>query len=178
VTLSDDLVRIAEAARAYGVVTGVLAAEPKGGARAYLVALEGGQAPRWAALDTDARLLDRREAVRDVAAIVAMCEIVSEVAGGGHLDELRRQLVRVRIVENPPGVEDAERSALALEHVLGAPPRLASPAFLDAVGAATLELERTLGQLTSPFTEALRDATGVVDEFVRDVEQSYVVALR
>ena len=176
--LTDDLVRIAEAASAHGVVTGVLAAEPRGSLRVYLVALEGADAPRWAALDDDARLLDRRETVRDVAAIVAMCEIAAEVAGGGDLDELRQQLVQLRIVENPPGIEDAERSALALEHVLGTPPRLASPAFLDAVGAATLELERTLGELSSPFAEALRSATGVVDDFVRDVEQGYLVALR
>lgn len=176
--LRDDLVRIAEAAGAHGVVTGVLAAEPKGGVRAYLVALEGAEAPRWVALDDESRLLDRRETVREVAAIVAMCEIAAEVAGGGDLEELRQQLVQLRIVENPPGIEDAERSALALERVLGAPPRLASPAFLDAVGAATLELERSLGELRSPFAEALRGSTGVVDDFVRDVEQGYVLALR
>ena len=47
---------------------------------------------------------------------------------------LRSQLAQVRMVEQPPGIEEAEEAALALERVIGAPPRVASPAYLDAVG--------------------------------------------
>jgi hypothetical protein len=61
--------------------------------------------------------------------------------------------------------------------VLGAPPRLATPAFLDEVGAATVLLERALGETTSPFSSAIRGATGAVDEFVREVERDYGVSL-
>jgi hypothetical protein len=61
---------------------------------------------------------------------------------------------------------------------VGAPPRVASPAYLDEVGAATLELERALGEQASPFASALRASTAVVDEFVREVESRYRVELR
>jgi hypothetical protein len=91
---------------------------------------------------------------------------------------LRAQLVQVRMVEQPPGIEDAEAAALALELAVGSPPRLASPAYLDEVGAATLTLERALGELSSPFSEALRAGTGAVDAFVRDVERGYLTDLR
>jgi hypothetical protein len=61
--------------------------------------------------------------------------------------------------------------------VVGAPPRVASPTYLDDVGTATLALERALGNLTSPFSEALRAGTGAVDEFVREVERAYKLDL-
>ena len=61
--------------------------------------------------------------------------------------------------------------------MLGAPPRLATPAFLDEVGAATVALERALGESSSPFLAAIRGATGAVDEFVREVERDYGATL-
>ena len=77
----------------------------------------------------------------------------AELAGGGDLDELRARLAQVRMTEQPPGIEEAEEAALELERVIGAPPRVASPAYLDEVGAATLALERALGEFESPFCE-------------------------
>jgi hypothetical protein len=63
---------------------------------------------------------------------------------------------------------------LALQRVLGATPRLATPAFLDEVGAATLRLEQALGESgTSPFAEAMKHATRAVDDFTIDVEANY-----
>jgi hypothetical protein len=115
--------------------------------------------------------------VRDTASIVAMCELAEDLAGGGDLEQLRGELARVRIVEQPPGIEEAEDAALALERALGAPPRVATPAFLDEVGAATVVLERALGENSSPFSAAIRGATGAVDEFVREVERGYGVSL-
>jgi hypothetical protein len=82
------------------------------------------------------------------------------------------------MVEQPPGIEEAEEAALALERTIGAPPRVATPTFLDEVGAATMALERALGELRSPFSDAIRGATGAVDEFVREVERDYVGQLR
>lgn len=65
-------------------------------------------------------------------------------------------------------------SIVALSEVAGdlaedEPPRLASPTYLDEVGAT---------QQLQSFTEALRGATGVVDEFVLDVERGYLIPLR
>ncbi len=176
--LHDDLERIAVAATPHGEVAGVLAAEPAPGRRFYLVALGADEARRWIVLDEDARPVERRDDVRDTASIVAMCELAGDLAGGGDLESLRSQLAHVRMVEQRPGIEEAEEAALALERVIGAPPRVATPAYLDAVGVATISLERALGELSSPFSTAIRSATGAVDEFVKDVERGYLVELR
>jgi hypothetical protein len=175
--LSDDLVRIAEAAAALGAVEGVLAAEPARNLRRYLVAFAGDPRP-WLVLDDEARPVERREDVRDTASIVAVCELAEEVAGGGDLESLRARLAQLRIVESPPGIAEAEEAALELERVIGAPPRVASPAFLDELGAATLALERALGDISSPFGQALRAGAATIEQFVQDVERGYLVPLR
>ena len=176
--LTDDLERIAAAAAAHGEVTGVLAAEPSRGRRRYLVALGPEETRRWAVLDDTASLVEQRDEVRETASIVAMCELAGDLAGGGDLEQLRQQLAQVRMVEQPPGIEEAEDAALALERAVGAPPRVATPEYLDEVGIATLALERALGETSSPFSEAIKGATGAVDEFVRDVERGYLTDLR
>ena len=176
--LHEDLARVAAAATAHGEVTGVLAAEPARGRRFYLVALGADEARRWIVLDEAEQPVDRREDVRDTASIVAMCELAGDLAGGGDLESLRSQLAQVRMVEQPPGIEEAEAAALSLERVIGAPPRVASPAYLDEVGVATRALERALGELSSPFSTAIRSAAGAVEEFVQDVERGYLVELR
>jgi hypothetical protein len=178
VPLDEELVEAAERASRYGRVTGVLAAEPVPGRRSYLVALDapdGGS--RWIALDAAGRPLERLEEIRSVASIVAICELAGDVAGGGDLAALREELERVRVVEGAASVEPAERAALELERAVGAPPRVASPAYLDEVGAAAAQLERALGDSASPFSSALRGGTGAVEEFVRDVERGYAADL-
>jgi len=176
--LTEDLERIAAAASAHGEVTGVLAAEPALGRRVYLVAL-GPEATRtWLALDDDGRPVECRDDVRDAASIVAMSELAGDLAGGGDLGALRRQLEEVRRREQPAGIEEAEAAALALERVIGEPPRVASPGYLDEIGVATLALERALGELSSPFSESIRSSTAAVEAFVREVEQSYLLDLR
>ena len=175
--LTDDLERIAAAASAHGEVTGVLAAEPSFGRRLYLVALGPEDARRWVVLDDDGAVVERRDEVRDTASIVALCELAADLAGGGDLEQLRSQLAQVRMVEQPAGIEEAEEAALELERTIGAPPRVASPAYLDAIGAATTKLERALGETTSPFSSAIRSSTGAVEEFVADVERGYLTPL-
>jgi hypothetical protein len=175
--LEDDLERIADAAAAHGRVTAVLAAEPASGLRRYLVALGDGEERRWLVFDDGGAVVSQRDEIRDTASIVAMCELAEDLAGGGDLEQLRAELARVRIVEQPPGIEEAEEAALVLERALGAPPRLATPSFLDDVGAATVALERALGEASSPFSSAIRGAAGAVDEFVREVERDYGASL-
>lgn len=175
--LTDDLERIAAAASAHGEVTGVLAAEPSRGRRVYLVALGADDARRWIVLDDGGVAVAGRDEVRDTASIVALCELAADLAGGGDLEQLRSQLAQVRMVEQPPGIEEAEEAALELERTIGAPPRVASPAYLDAIGAATLVLERALGETSSPFSTAIRSSTGAVEELVADVERGYLIPL-
>ena len=175
--LGEDLERIAGAASAHGEVTGVLAAEPARGRRFYLVALGADESRRWVVLGDDGQPIDAREDVRDTASIVAMCELAADLAGGGDLEQLRTQLAQVRMVEQPPGIEEAEAAALALERVVGAPPRVASPAYLDEVGVAALVLERSLGEVVSPFSSAIRSGAGAVEQFVQEVERGYLYDL-
>jgi hypothetical protein len=175
--LGEDLERIAGAASAHGEVTGVLAAEPARGRRFYLVALGADESRRWVVLGDDGQPIDAREDVRDTASIVAMCELAADLAGGGDLEQLRTQLAQVRMVEQPPGIEEAEAAALALERVVGAPPRVASPAYLDEVGIAALVLERSLGEAVSPFSSAIRSGAGAVEQFVQEVERGYLYDL-
>jgi hypothetical protein len=176
-SLAEDLERIAAAAARHGEVAGVVAAEPIGGARRYVVAF-GGAERSWLVLDAAGEPVTRREGVRDAASIAALCEVAEETAGGGQLEELRQQLVQLRLTEQPEGIEEAEAAALALERVIGAPPRVASPAYLDAVGAATRELEDALGQAGgSPFAEAMKASIGTVDAFVGEVVARYRLPL-
>jgi hypothetical protein len=179
VPLDEELVEAAGRASQFGEVTGVLAAEPVPGRRDYLVALAGPDGgSRWIVVDAQGRPHDRHEEIRSVASIVALCELAGDLAGGGDLAALRQELERVRVVEGAASVERAEQAALELERVIGEPPRVASPAYLDEVGAAAAVLERALGDTASPFSAALRGGTGAVEEFVRDVERGYVLDLR
>jgi len=175
--LTDDLARIAVAAAEHGPVSGVLAAEPGRGRRLYLIAFGGDDDRAWLVLDDEGVPIARRDDVRDTASIVAMCELAGDLAGGGDLETLRSQLAQVRMVEQPPGIEEAEEAALVLERTIGAPPRVATPRFLDEVGAATMALERALGETSSPFSAGIRASTGAVEEFVADVERAYKLQL-
>ena len=98
------------------------------------------------------------------------CRFLKTSLAGSHF-------AQVRMTEQPPGIEQAEEAALELERVIGAPPRVASPAFLDDVGTATRALEEALGQLDSPFASALRSSSGAMDGFLADVETRYNLPL-
>jgi hypothetical protein len=115
--------------------------------------------------------------IREVVSIAALVELAEETAGGGDLEELRSQLVALRLTENPAGIDEAEEAALALEEAIGGAPRVATPEQLDAIGAATLRLERVLGGEGSPFAVAMKQATATVEELTRDVEAAYKVPL-
>jgi len=179
VALGEDLERAAAAASAHAGpeerLVGVLAAAPEPGARVYVCAFERGAEERaWLALDGDGEPIEERARVREAVSISALCEAAVDTAAGGDLEELRSQLLALRLRESPPGIEEAEEAAMALEQTIGAPPRLASPDYLDRVGAATRRLERSLGQEgVSPFAEAMKLASGAVEALVEEVEGGY-----
>jgi hypothetical protein len=179
VALSEEVDRIACAAAAFAepaeTVALVLAAEPNRGDRTYLCAYDGPGARRsWLALDGAGDPVHSRNRVREAVSIAVLCEVAEESAGGGDLGELRSQLAGLRLTEDPPGIVEAEDAALELERAVGAAPRVASPEYLDAVGAATIRLERTLGDgVDSPFTAAMRAATTTVEELAAEVERAY-----
>jgi len=77
-------------------------------------------------------------------------------------------------VEDPEGIEEAEEAALALERVIRPAPRLASPGYLDELGLAVRRLELALGgNVSSPFVEAMKASSTVVDELELEVEAGY-----
>lgn len=159
----------------------VLAAEAQPGERVYLCAFEADDGARtWLAVGAEGEPVAERRRVRDAVAILALCELAEETAAGGDLDELRSQLAALRVTENPPGIEDAEEAALELQHVLGTPPALATPARLDEIGAATRRLEVALGGAVqgSPFAAAMKGASEIVEALQREVEGSYRIDLR
>lgn len=175
--LYADLERIAAAGQAFAQpgeeLAGVIPTEPEDGRRVYLCAFRG-SVRTWVALDGEARPVRDRALVRAAVSIAALCELAEESAGGGKLEELRAQLVSLRRTEHPEGIEEAEAAALGLERTLGASPRLATPAYLDAIGVATRRLEQALGEGPgSPFVETMRRGTVVVVELEHEVEAGY-----
>jgi hypothetical protein len=187
VALADELVRIAARAAAFALpgeqVVGVMAAEAEHGRRMYLCALgasDGARPAGWVALDGGGEPVADRTLVREAVAIAALCEVAEDAAFPGDLDELRARLLQVRITEAPPGIEEAEHAAAELQRTLGSPPRLATPARLDEIGAAASRLEAALSDVRhgSRFGEAMRSAQGAVDALVREVEAGHRVPLR
>jgi len=176
--LAEDLDSAARVASEHGRVTAVLAAEPDAGERAYLVALGDDEARHWLVLDAGFAPVQDRERVREVASVVVLAELAAELAGGGQLEQLRAHLAEVRFTERPAGIEEAEAAALALEHAIGVPPLVASPAYLDEVGTAAGKLERALGERASPFANAVAASSGAVQAFVAEVVGRHLVPLR
>ncbi len=181
--LSEELERIAQAAWAHAApgeeLEAVIPAEPGRGRRVYLCSYAGGETRSWLALDEAGEPVEDRALLRVVVSIAAMCEIADETAGGGQLDELRAQLVSLRVTEQPDGIEEAEEAALALEHAIGRPPRIASPEHLDRVGDAVRRLELALGDsAASPFAEAMKYAVGPIEELKLQIEGTYKRPLR
>jgi hypothetical protein len=156
---------------------GVVPAELAGG-RVYLCAYQRDGDSAWLGLDEAGRPIADRALVRDAVSIAAMCELAEESAGGGDLGDLRARLVELRLTENPEGIEEAEQAAAELQETILAPPRVASIAYLDAIGAAAARLEAALGTAGgSPFAEAMKSGIAATDGLVAQVERAYKTPL-
>jgi hypothetical protein len=182
VGVAEELARIAAAAASHAEpgesLTGVVAAEPASGERVYLCSFERGEKRSWLALDESGAPVASAALIREAASIAALCEVAEETAGGGNLEELRAQLVTLRLTEAPAGIEEAEAAALDLEQAVGAPPRVASVDYLDAVGAAVRRLEQALGDTgQSPFATTMQQALGVADGLAENVASHYKLDL-
>jgi hypothetical protein len=180
--LGDDLRRIAEVAVVFAgpneEITAVIPTEPHPGRRVYLCAFADGEAKSWIAFDGEGEPVTDRRLLRDAVSIAAMCELAEETAGGGDLPELRSQLADLRERERPEGIQEAEVAAAELEATIAGDSRVASPAYLDEVGAGARRLEHALGeQAGSPFAEAMKQAGLTVDGLVADIESHYRLEL-
>jgi hypothetical protein len=184
VALADELESIAASVAPFAdegeELVGVLATEPASGERLYVCAFALGEERRWLVVDAEGAPVQDRARIREAVSIAAVCELAEETAAGGELEELRGQLLTLRLTENPEGIEEAEEAALELESTLSPPPRVASPAYLDRVGTATVKLERALGdgRAASPFAAALQAGMASVEELAAEVVLKYKLELR
>jgi hypothetical protein len=180
-TVVEELSRIADAAAAFAArgedLAGVLVTETLG-RRVYLCAFESAEGRAWLALGGAAEPLTEGRLVREAASLAALCEVAEESAGGGHLPALRSRLAELRETADPEGIEEAEAAAEALAATLQQEPRVASAAYLDALGSASRRLEQALGESgASPFAAAMQAALGSVEELSDDVERNYKLPL-
>src|SRR5262249_20697533 len=145
-------------------LAGILVVETLG-QRVYLCTFDSSEGRTWLALDDHAEPLTERRLVREAASLAALCEVAEEAAGGGDLPELRARLAEIGATEAPAGIEEAEAAAAALAETLQTEPRIASSAYLDAIGSASRRLEQTLGESgASPFAAAMQASLGSVEE--------------
>ena len=180
-TVVEEVGRIASAAAGFAdpgeALAGVLVTETLG-RRVYLCAFESSAGRAWLALDGEAKPLTEGRLVREAASLAALCEVAEESAGGGHLSELQARLAELRETDNPVGIEEAEAAASALAEMLQPEPRIASGAYLDALGTGSRRLEQALGEDgASPFASAMQAALGSVEELAADVESNYKIPL-
>jgi hypothetical protein len=179
--IAEEVERVAGSAAAFAApgeaLAGVLVAETLG-RRVYLCAFESAEGRAWLALDDAAQPLTDGRLVREAASLAALCEVAEESAGGGHLPELRARLAELRETDRPEGIEEAEAAAASLAETLQPEPRVASGAYLDALGSASRRLEQALGESgASPFAAAMQAALGSVEELAGDVERNHKLPL-
>jgi hypothetical protein len=178
VGLEQELGAVAEAASGYREpgeeLAGVVAVEPSEGLRLYVCAFRRDSQLGWLALDPVGQAVSDRALIRDAVSVVGLCELAEEAAGGGDLPGLRQRLAEVRTLEGPMGIDEAEAAAAELERTIVPPPRVASPGYLDAIGAAASRLERALGEVgASPFARAMAAGAASIAELADDVERNY-----
>jgi len=183
VSLADDIERVASLASAHAApgdeVSGVIPTEPISGGLVYLCAFDDVDGRRsWLAVRDDGSPVASRVELREAVSIAALCEVATDAAGGGDLDQLIQRLEELRTTEAPEGIEAAVEAARELRDVLAVPPQLATPRRLDEIGAATKRLERELDPMAaSPFTAAMKGSQDAVGELQREIEAGYRVPL-
>jgi hypothetical protein len=164
-SVAADLASAAEAALAQvdpdEEVAAVIPCDPAGdGALVYLCALRArgdDELTGWAALDARGVPLGDEALVRRTASIAALCETAEEAAGVPEAGQLAEAVAAARGLADDPALEAAlagcEPPARALDE--GAtPPRVASDAYVDAIGREVMRLDGA-GQALRPLAEAL-----------------------
>ncbi len=181
--LGDELEQIADVAREHAdegeELVVVIPAEPADGTRVYLCAFSADADRRsWIALDALGSVISDRALVHDAVTIAALCELAEESAAGGDVDGLEARLTELAETEGSELVADALAALGELRAILVAPPRVASPVYLDRIGLATRRFEQELGEVgSSPFAEAMKQGATAVEGLAAEVDGSYKVPL-
>jgi hypothetical protein len=143
-------------------VAAVMAAEPGRASRVYLVAFQRGERHSYIALDGALAPIDDRRLVRDAIVMLGLAERAEEASIAIHAERLdgpfaeAEQVLR-RAGREPQAAAAGEvRAGLAALASAASGPRVATPAYLDALGAASGRLAVALVGY-SDLTELLSD---------------------
>ncbi len=127
-------------------VAAVMVAEPGLGKRVYLVAFARGEELSYLALDAGLQPLDDRRLVREAVTMLGLAERAEEASTAITADDLEASFAEAeRSLRDagratPAAAAAAVRDALAELSRVAAGPRLATPLYLDRIGAAAAAL--------------------------------------
>ena len=134
-------------------VVGVLPAEPGTGERVYVLAFRSGDSLTYLAVDSRHEPIRDRQLVRDAATILALAERAEEASGAMMGPALIQRYDATAQELDALGEAGAAASCRAAVEALreleaaAAGPRVASPAFLDAVAYAAADVGAALGEV-------------------------------
>jgi hypothetical protein len=154
VTLENQLHAARDAALAYAAegetVAAVMAAEPGLGSRVYLVAFDRDGELSYMALDAVLAPVTDRRLVREAVVMLGLAERAEEASTAITAHRLEEPLsaaehaLRAAGQEQPAVGAAAARASLAALAEAAAGPRLATPLYLDRIGAAAGDLGNAL----------------------------------
>jgi hypothetical protein len=153
VSLERDVERAEEAAQTHARggerVAAVMPAEPTPGVRVYLAAFESGDDLAYLLLDDEGSPVSDRRLVRDAVSVIALSERAEEVSAAISAEDIaeRFDALAGRLDgEDAPAAGAAREVAGAARGVASVATgvRLATPAYLDEVGAAASVLGSAL----------------------------------
>ena len=175
-TLADQLETARDAAQALAGadarVAAVMASEPGLHARVYLVALERADGLEYLALGPELQPVSDRRLVRDAVVVLALAERAEEASSALQAESLEQEFAaaqRALADAHPAEAQAAADVGTALSGLAAAAsgPRVATPLYLDTIGAASgrlavalvgfrdqVELLTPPGEQPSPAAEA------------------------
>jgi hypothetical protein len=146
VSVTDDLEAAAAAGGRHAApgerVAAVMVAEPGLDERVYLVAFERNDELGYLALDERLEPLDDRRLVRDAVVMIGLAERAEEASSATQADELKDMFSEAATELERAGLEQAAAARAVVEGLDGLSaasqgPRVATAAYLDAIGAAS-----------------------------------------
>jgi hypothetical protein len=147
VTLEQELEAARDAALAHASagepVAAVMAAQPGRSERLYLVALGSGDDPAYIVLDAALAPVDDRRLIRDAVVMLGLAEQAEEASIAVHADRLAEEFAAVHnLLEQAGRAEQAQAAADVCQALAGLSaaaqgPRVATPEYLDSLGAAS-----------------------------------------
>jgi hypothetical protein len=174
VTLESELLAVRDTALGYAVdgeaVAAVMAAEPGLGSRVYLIAFDRDGELSYMALDEVLAPVTDRRLVREAVVMLGLAERAEEASIAITAEQLEEpvataeRLLRAAGLEQPADTAAAVRVSLAALLEVAAGPRLATPLYLDRIGAAAGDLGNALYAFREHAERLSQEATSASPE--------------